>query len=82
MVKQIRLDNVVKRGLTEEVGPSLVETELDNNFPDNFQDMLAEKDKTKRKKSLSKKKIKDLKTKTSEILPRIDEIEMRVEELS
>ena len=58
-VKQIRMDNVVRRGLAEEVGPSLAETELDNNFPDNFQDILAEKNKTTRKKSLLKKKIKD-----------------------
>ena len=73
-VKQIRMDNVVRRGLAEEVGPSLAETELDNNFPANLQEILAEKDKTTRKKSLSKNKIKELRIKTSEILPRIDEM--------
>ena len=63
------MDQMVRVSLAAETGPSLEEEE-------------GKRERTKRKKSLLRKKLQDLETKLQENLPPIEECDLRVAELS
>ena len=81
-VRGLRMDNMVRVSLAAETGPSLEEEKLDNDFPKDFKEQVEARERTKRKKSLLRKKLQELESKLQENLPPIEEYDLRVVELS
>ena len=55
---------------------------MDNDFPKDFKEQVEARERTKRKKSLLRKKLQELESKLQENLPPIEEYDLRVVELS
>ena len=74
-VKCLRIDNVVRGGggLRVKIGLSLEDQAADDDFPDNFQELISTKSFKSRKKSLLKKQISDFKKKSNIELPVVKE---------
>ena len=78
-----RVSNMVRMTRLSEIGPSDEQIRLDEQFPENFSEIVSSEEFKTRKKSLLRKKINELRKKLQDQLPGISEVEeVRVEELS